>query len=68
MSKKKNGNKEFTNNYGIGCLRRIGILDPPMNVGMGIKNTNPMGIGIEIINGYGDGESKILPKSDPLPS
>ena len=31
---------------------------------MGIKNPNPMGMGIEIING--DGESKILPKSNPL--
>ena len=27
-----------------------------------------IGMKIEIINGDGDGESKILPKSDPLPS
>ena len=33
---------------------------------MRIKNLNPMGMGIEIING--DRESKILPKSDTLPS
>ena len=39
---------------------------------VGIKNINPMGmrmrISIKIINGDGDGESKILPKFDPLPS
>ena len=37
-----------------------------IDMGMGIKNLNLMGIGIEIING--DGESKILPKFDLLPS
>ena len=35
---------------------------------MRIKNLNPMMTGIEILNGDGNEESKILLKSDPLPS
>ena len=60
--------KQFISQIGIRYLDRIQVFDPPMNVKMGIKILNLMGVGIKIKNVNGDMKSKIKPKSHPFPS
>ena len=50
--------KQFILQIRIGYLGRLWVSDPPMDLRIGIKYLNPMEMG----------ESKILPKSYPLPS